>query len=237
MQRTRNFVWALNHDINAYGWLVDPAPAGWYSGPGFLAAHDTMEHLSDKPDWAHELRATGVGVYGLRGAGSRTYGTIAEDVIAFASVDHAFEVPEAPPLAHKRLSKEHELRLEMFVQALRWQIAKVNWDNPKIKPEGRERAAHFPDRALPWIRLGYRGAMRVYGADRGGDFGRALMGLRDAINQDHDFTPPIKGDRLRVTMDSKTLKHTLTRSGRKDMSHGDRFVQSVFEGLEAEMAA
>lgn len=208
MLRKRDFVFARTKA--GLGWLVDNAAPGWYSGDGFLTAHDTMEHLSDKPDWAHELRAAGVAVYGLDGIRHRSYASIAEDIVSFAALDHQFLAPDAPPLAHKPLAPEHEAKVQTMLGAIRRKINGITF-RENVPVAARPNAASFPERALPWIRLGYRGALRVYGATNGRRMGAALDHLRERVNSNHNFHAPIPGDRLHVEVDTKLLAPHIRR--------------------------
>jgi hypothetical protein len=214
--RQRTFVWSLGTMPGTEpGWLPENAAPGWYPGPGFLAAHDLLEHLSDKADWQHELRAAGVSAYDVAGVSHRNYKSIAEDIAAFAARDHHFDVPPAPPLAHKTLPAADEAKVQELVAAIRERVAdgmeNARKAGAKIPAEAKKKAPTFAERATPWIRLGYRAALRVYGNGKGRATGKLMDDVRAAINLDHDKSRPLKGDRLIVSVDTRAKTFSVKR--------------------------
>lgn len=240
--RQRTFVWSLGTVKGSEpGWLPVNAGEGWFPGPGFLTAHDTMEHMSDKPDWAHELRAAGVAAYLVDGVKHRSMESIADDVVGFAARDHLFEAPTAPAFANKPLPAADEAQVQKLVAAIRKQVTE-GVAKARLMPlerkyrEAADRSPLFADKATPWIRLGYRAAMRVYGAGQGEATGLFMDRVRDAINRDHDRKRPIKGDKLEVAVDPKAKTFTLNRvdvekltlAERKHRAFVDEFAATVF---------
>lgn len=216
--RVRTFDWSAGTAASGPGWLVQNPGNGFYPGAGFLTAHDVMDHLSSKTDWAHELRATGAALFSFDGVPGRSLATIAFDIVGFAGYDHEFEVPPAPARWHKPLPFKHEQRLRDFAVVLNDEISNPS-EYGQLTARAKAMARTFVERAMPWIRLGYRGAMRVYGADKGQSTGWLMEHLKDAINLDHDITPPVKGDTLTVSLDTKRGTFTLRRGGNKHVSH------------------
>lgn len=235
-KRERAFHWA-HHSHTRPGWLVDNAAEGWYPGAGFLVAHDTIEHLSDKGDWAHELRAAGVAAFVIEGVQHRDLGAVAEDVAQFAAKDHHFAAPRAPHWAHKPLAGKHEQRVQALATELREIIdrglVKAEAAGAPVPALAKRRAPSFADKALPWFRLGYRAAMRVYGADNGYAVGRMMDAIRDAVNHDHDVNLPLKGEGLRVSVDTKRLTFNVERTGTKPFKGFERQRMAMMSDLEA----
>lgn len=240
--RMREFTWT-GHPTLDPGWKPSKAGPGWYPGAGFLTAHDVVEHLSDKSDWAHELRATGVSVFDVRGVKHRDVESIVGDILSFAAHDHDMDAPKAPPLAHKPLEPVHEKRVQSFITHLRLAldkgVAKAEAAGAPIPASARANIPSFPDKVEPWVRLGYRAALRVYG-DRGREVGEMMDRIRDEVNKDHDKLRPVKGDRIVIDVDTKALTFTYRREGptltpqqRKDRWVKER-IDEMFGGLFAQ---
>lgn len=245
MIRTRTFEWARNSYGPIPGWLPLNAAPGWAPGPGFLTAHDVMEHLSDKADWAHELRAAGVAAYnlpGLKMRSERSLDSIALDIVTFASQDdHDFAVPDAPARWAKPLPSEAD---ETTVRVLGDIIHNLIMDGrDDARRKGMTKAAYnraptFSERALPWIRLGYAGAMRVYGKGQGLAAGDLLDRVADAINDDHNKgAPPVKGDKLVVSVDTERKTHTVKRIEGRKLSAQARREEALIEQFSAKLMA
>lgn len=238
-QRTRTFEWANGGTVEP-GWIPVGAGEGWYPGGGFLAAHDLMEHLSDKSDWKHELRATGMALFDRRGVRTRDLNSIVRDTVSFAAIDHDFDAPPAPALAHKPLPEKHERDIQAFAKEARKNIADglaaAAKDKAEVPENVRKNSGTFVDKALPWVRLGYRDALRVFG-DNGHAVGELVDRVRDAVNNDHDMTRPLLGDRLTITVDTKALTLKLARSGNEGLSAAERDKRATSEHVKALMDA
>lgn len=234
--RTRTFKWSLpTAHGTEMGWLPVTAGPGWYPGGGFITAHDVIEHLSDKPDWAHELRAAGVALFGVVSVPGRSIRTITDDILGFASREHNFATPVAAERWNKPLPEYHEARLQRFANFMRDRI-RVGMRHAEeagavIPQEAIDNAPTFVDRALPWFRLGYRGAMRVYTS--GEALGHLLDAVRDAVNKDHDDLAPIRGDTLTVTVDTKARTFDIKRQGNEKLSRREREKRAVMDGIDS----
>lgn len=242
--RQRNFVWSPPTVLGSgSGWIPEGAGPGWFPGNGFLVAHDLLEHLSNKSDWEHELRAAGVAAYDVSGVAVRNFESIANDIVNFAARDHHFRVNPAPKLAHKPLEYTDEKRVQALVSEIAKQVKegmdKVRGPEYEVPQEAKVNAPSFAEKATPWIRLGYRAALRVYGKGQGRATGRLIDALRDAINSDHDSNRPLKGDKLALSVDTRaktfTLKRvnadtTLTKKQRDSASFVAQFTDLVFGG-------
>lgn len=233
--RERTFHWAY-HPQARPGWLVDNAAKGWYPGAGFLVSHDTIEHLSNKGDWAHELRAAGVAAFVVPGVQHRDLDSIAEDVAKFAAIDHHFTAPPAPKVAYMGLPGKHEAQVQALATTLREiidrGIARAEEAGHHVPAKAKRNAPYFVDKALPWFRLGYRAAMRVYG-DRGYEVGRLMDRIRDDVNKDHDANPPLKGEGLRVIVDTKSLTHRIERTNGRNVTGFERARLAMIADLDA----
>lgn len=234
MIRTRTFEW----DVEGNGWRLTDAAPGWYSGSGFLAAHDLVEHLSNKADWAHELRATGVSAYTLPGVRHRDNQSIAEDLVGFAVKDHHFRVPVAPLRWAKPLrSKLHEGRVQRLAEAIQDKVVRgmrrAEETGLPVPADVMENAPLFVARVTPWLRRGYAAAQRVYGKDRNREVGELIDKVKDAIDIDHDKLPPITGDTLVVSVDTDALTFTVTRKGNEKLSAKRRERIAVAERMDA----
>ena len=208
--RTRTFEWRDETLKHNEGWLPVGAPPSFYPGSPFVTAHDVVEHLSDKGDWAHELRAAGVSLF------HRDPYTIAGDIGRFGARDHNFNVPNAPARWSKPLPYRHELRIQAFRELLHSRVVRATQiamldQSIEVPPEARAGYLTFADRVLPWVRLGYRGAMRVYGQWNGKEVEAMMENLCKGLIDNYDANTPSEGDRLTVTMDPKALTYRIAR--------------------------
>lgn len=237
--RQRNFVWSLGGKGTGPGWIPENAPNGWYPGNGFLASHDLIEHLSNKGDWEHELRATGVSAYDVGGVDHRDLKSITEDVVSFAARDHHFRVKPAPARWLKPLpDAADEARVQELIAEIARQtregMARAAREHADVPKEAVANAPTFAERATPWIRLGYAGAVRVYGKGEGDATGRLMGRVRDAINSDHDKSIPLKGDRMELAVDTRAKTFTLKRvMAKPEMNKHDRFFASLMEDFDS----
>lgn len=222
--RTRTFDWSHalpgQPALASEGWKPTGTPEDYYPGPGFLAAHDTVEHLSNKSDWAHELRAAGATLYSLHGQGtSRSVMTVAEDVTGFAGAMHRWDAPQAP--SRWANGKNDPEVLNAFASDMRRLIFR-RAGNPD-----------FVAKAMPWVRLGYRAAERIWGKGNGLKVGHLMSSIADAINMDHDDHEPQDGDKLTVTVDTKARTFKITRSPdateRKPVFTDDPFMRLLMD--------
>lgn len=237
-RRTREFKWAHHPKLHP-GWIPVNAADGFYPGNGFIAAHDTIEHMSDKTDWAHELRATGVAVFSEPGMNDRSFGSIVEDILSFAASDHELAAPDAPAFANNPLPPQHERRLQKFLAVLaldlREGIERADAAHAEVPPVARANAPTFAKRAEPWIRLGYRAALRVYG-DNPRSVGAMMIEAKNAINIDHDKLRPVVGDTLTVSVDTKALSFSIKRGGTNDLNAEQRRSRNAREIIDRAFA-
>lgn len=203
MQRNRTFEWRYTAKINRVGWRPANTPPDFYAGGPFLAAHDTIEHLSDKADWAHELRAQGVAIFGRCAAQPSYLPYVADDILGFAS-EQEFAVPAiagrwAKPLKDAR----HEAALQAFLDLLRYKVDEMLpiWTANGMPTRLEERARTFTARVAPWLRRGYAGAMRIYGGN-GIKVGRLHQRIEQHLYVDGGAS---FGDRIDISVDTCAL--------------------------------
>jgi hypothetical protein len=233
MIRTRTFKWAHQPTLSP-GWLPENAPANFYPGGGFLVAHDTIEHLSNKLDWPHELRTFGAAVYSLSGVSGRDYDSIINDVTGFALADHGMQAPDAPKWATNPLPSEHEDRLLHLRDELNDHIEFTMEHTREVDRTARRMSSLFASRALPWFRMGYRDAMRIWGADNGPTTGLLMDRIRSKVNMDHEAMPPLLGDKLSVTVNTKNFSFDVKRTNADpELSRPERITRAMFEGIRA----
>lgn len=203
--RTKSFVW----DAKADGWKPETQPT-FTAGPGFLVAHDVLEHFNDDPAFKNELLAFGSTLYGRFHDDNIMIDVSSDDLSSFL-IDEHFEIDVPSQRWNKPLADPvAEQQLKAFIRRTGAKAVLKSVLSGSYAPSHKIQEA--VERCEVWIRLGYRIAARRF-IKRGPYAVRRLFGLiADAVNDDHDEYAPKAGDRLTIELNTETLDFSLQRS-------------------------
>lgn len=203
--RQRIFEW----DIERKGWRPEDAPPSFYSGPGFLVAHDVIDHMTNTPSFEAELTATGAAMYGRAYQDEEGLSIIADDFADFL-IDQDFKVKPASARLSRELDDDGEKHISRVMHyATRRLILKSIIQG--ISSLKKEVAAESLKRSADWMRVGWRMAERAYRGNKHSAVTQAYFTLTSKINNDHDASEPYEGERLLVKFNHRTLRSSLKR--------------------------
>lgn len=207
--RVRQFEWASQTcpcgcGKIKHGWRPAGTPDNFYVGPGFMVAHDVIEHVGNGTDWKSELVAFGSTLFGRAPADHQMYEHVANDFLGFAS-EHDWDIPEANERWDEPLPGDGEKHLNAFMHAIVGEYLNaamfkaLTGDSP-IKTTNDTKFWQVLERAEVWFRLGWRVSNRLF-KTQGVEVYHLFERLRKAVDANIEQVAHKDGDKLTIRLD------------------------------------
>lgn len=204
---SRTFIWDDDHEHGTTGWKPKGMP-DFNVGTGMTVAHDVLEHFSyTDASLEGEMMAFGSSLFirhegcywGNKGAYHTDYHYHVSGEIAMFLQNNGLYIRKPPKTRKLDSELEDELTL------VRQRVIKAFPDYDIDINEGIEPL----DRALDWIRRGYRKAVRRFKGCSPFYVCSLFMDIEREV--DTRFKHGEFGDELKISFSPSTLKHKITR--------------------------
>ena len=209
--RTRTFVWTVDHSRNnKTGWKPVGTSDNFYPGPGYMVAHDTIEHFGNSESWERELIAFGATMYGRMHESPEDTEVSAFDLANFMIYDQKGVIPKTKVQYYKnKLPGETEEFLQFYMGCVRHRLDNIKdplvaFINGMPTPERLGITDYQIEESLhnaeAWLRRGWLMAQRLFHKHSFEEMCELFDKVRNAVDNMTDKLHPKVGDKITVSI-------------------------------------